>query len=57
MTDEMRSREQRAADLISQADVLIVTAGAGIGVDAGLPDFRGTQGFWRADKEVLLEEP
>jgi len=25
-----------------------VTAGAGMGVDSGLPDFRGDQGFWRA---------
>ncbi len=38
----------RCAELIRQADGLLVTAGAGIGVDSGLPDFRGTQGFWRA---------
>ena len=31
----------RAADLISQADGLIIGAGAGMGVDSGLPDFRG----------------
>ncbi|HEX8602224.1 MAG TPA: Sir2 family NAD-dependent protein deacetylase [Pseudoduganella sp.] len=38
----------RAADLIRQADGLVVAAGAGIGVDSGLPDFRGNEGFWRA---------
>lgn len=38
----------RAADLIAQADGLLVTAGAGMGVDSGLPDFRGPEGFWRA---------
>ncbi len=38
----------RAADLIEQADALVITAGAGIGVDSGLPDFRGNQGFWQA---------
>lgn len=38
----------RAAELIAQADALIVAAGAGMGVDSGLPDFRGTEGFWRA---------
>jgi len=30
------------------ADGLILAAGAGMGVDSGLPDFRGTEGFWRA---------
>ncbi|MES2018008.1 MAG: Sir2 family NAD-dependent protein deacetylase [Pseudomonadota bacterium] len=38
----------QAADLISQADGLLITAGAGMGVDSGLPDFRGEQGFWKA---------
>lgn len=38
----------RAADLTDQADALLIAAGAGFGVDSGLPDFRGTQGFWRA---------
>ncbi len=27
---------------------LVVCGGAGLGVDSGLPDFRGPQGFWRA---------
>lgn len=39
---------EHAASLIEQADALIVAAGAGMGVDSGLPDFRGTEGFWRA---------
>lgn len=30
------------------ADGLILTAGAGMGIDSGLPDFRGPRGFWRA---------
>jgi NAD-dependent SIR2 family protein deacetylase len=34
------------AEWISQADGLLITAGAGMGVDSGLPDFRGPQGFW-----------
>jgi NAD-dependent SIR2 family protein deacetylase len=37
-----------AARLIDQADALVIAAGAGIGVDSGLPDFRGAEGFWRA---------
>lgn len=39
---------QQAADLIHHADSLLITAGAGMGVDSGLPDFRGDDGFWRA---------
>lgn len=37
-----------AADLIAQSDAIVVGAGAGMGVDSGLPDFRGAAGFWRA---------
>ena len=39
---------RRAAALIAAADGLLVAAGAGIGVDSGLPDFRGEDGFWNA---------
>lgn len=38
----------RAANLISEAEGLLITAGAGMGVDSGLPDFRSTEGFWAA---------
>jgi NAD-dependent SIR2 family protein deacetylase len=44
-TDE---KVRLAAEAIKAADALLVTAGAGMGVESGLPDFRGTQGFWRA---------
>jgi NAD-dependent SIR2 family protein deacetylase len=37
-----------AAELIANADALVIAAGAGIGVDSGLPDFRGNTGFWNA---------
>jgi NAD-dependent SIR2 family protein deacetylase len=38
----------QAAEAINACDALLITAGAGMGVDSGLPDFRGKQGFWRA---------
>lgn len=38
----------RAVAAIKRADGLLITAGAGMGVDSGLPDFRGNQGFWKA---------
>ncbi|CAN5910258.1 NAD-dependent protein deacetylase [soil metagenome] len=37
-----------AADAIFLADALLIGAGAGMGVDSGLPDFRGREGFWKA---------
>lgn len=42
--DEIR----RAAATIRDAASLLIGAGAGMGVDSGLPDFRGKEGFWRA---------
>lgn len=42
------SRVEEAAEHIRQAKAMIVTTGAGMGVDSGLPDFRGNQGFWNA---------
>ena len=39
---------QRARDAFAGADALVIAAGAGMGVDSGLPDFRGPEGFWRA---------
>lgn len=39
---------KRAVALLENADSLLITAGAGMGVDSGLPDFRGDQGFWQA---------
>ena len=39
---------QHAAEAVSAAGALLITAGAGMGVDSGLPDFRGNTGFWKA---------
>lgn len=36
----------RAAAAICTANAMVITAGAGMGVDSGLPDFRGKKGFW-----------
>ncbi len=44
MDDEMA----RAGEIIKEADAVLITAGAGMGVDSGLPDFRGKEGFWKA---------
>src|SRR5580698_927669 len=46
--NELASALQRAAEVIRAADALLIGAGAGMGVDSGLPDFRGNEGFWNA---------
>lgn len=38
----------KVAELLAGAEALLITAGAGMGVDSGLPDFRSPGGFWRA---------
>jgi len=44
----MRDAIARAAALVAEASGLLITAGAGMGIDSGLPDFRGNEGMWRA---------
>lgn len=48
VSDKTARAGRRVAQLLSQADALLVTAGAGMGADSGLPVFRGNEGFWRA---------
>ena len=43
----MEENIKKAAEAIKNSEALFITAGAGIGVDSGLPDFRGNSGFWR----------
>lgn len=45
---DTRDTLKTVAKLLSVADAVVITAGAGMGVDSGLPDFRGDEGFWNA---------
>lgn len=45
---ELDAALDAAARAVNGAEAILVTAGAGMGVDSGLPDFRGPEGFWRA---------
>jgi NAD-dependent SIR2 family protein deacetylase len=45
---EVETALDAAAMAIAGADALLIGAGAGMGVDSGLPDFRGNEGFWKA---------
>lgn len=44
----MGDATRQARQALEGSEALLVAAGAGMGVDSGLPDFRGTEGFWRA---------
>lgn len=37
---------QHAEDLIANSDALVIAAGAGMGVDSGMPDLRRIGGLW-----------
>lgn len=54
-TPSFKDAIARAAALVAGADAIIVAAGAGIGVDSGLPDFRGNAGFWKAYPALAAE--
>jgi NAD-dependent SIR2 family protein deacetylase len=46
--ENLKENIKHASEVIKNADALLITAGAGMGVDSGLPDFRGNSGFWKA---------
>ena len=43
----------RAAQAVSRADCVLIMVGAGMGVDSGLPDFRGNGGMYAQDGPFL----
>jgi len=40
---------------IEEADGILLLTGAGMGVDGGIPDFRGKTGLWTEDKGIFLK--
>lgn len=48
VSDSANRTLRKVAGLVAAADALLVTAGAGMSADSGLPVFRGNEGFWRA---------
>ena len=48
MKEKQKLDIQSFSDVLSGAKSLLIGAGAGMGVDSGLPDFRGSEGFWKA---------
>ncbi len=46
--DSLTELCKKAAYSINNAHTMVITTGAGAGVDSGLPDYRGDKGFWKA---------
>ena len=48
MLNNKRLKEaiNNASKSINDADALLIVAGAGMGIDSGLPDYRGPNGLW-----------
>ncbi len=42
---DLEKNIEKAKQALKEADAILTTAGAGMGVDSGLPDFRGKEGF------------
>lgn len=58
-TAQWKEQLKKAASYVKDATALLIVAGAGIGVDSGLPDYRGPNGFWRGNIRILTlsEDP
>ena len=48
VSDQTARTIRHVAQAITGADALLITAGAGMSADSGLPVFRGNEGFWCA---------
>ena len=46
--ETLEKRFRKAAEVIRKARTIVITSGAGMGVDSGLPDYRGEKGFWKS---------
>jgi NAD-dependent SIR2 family protein deacetylase len=46
MDRRLREGTQISARILQDADALLIVAGAGMGIDSGLPDYRGPNGLW-----------
>eukprot|EP00746_Dinoflagellata_sp_MGD_P085283 gnl/MRDRNA2_/MRDRNA2_33767_c0_seq1.p1 gnl/MRDRNA2_/MRDRNA2_33767_c0~~gnl/MRDRNA2_/MRDRNA2_33767_c0_seq1.p1 ORF type:complete len:348 (+),score=67.85 gnl/MRDRNA2_/MRDRNA2_33767_c0_seq1:77-1120(+) len=51
--EEIDAAVTQVAEALLNCDAWVITAGAGMGVDSGLPDFRGTNGLWK-DKDLAM---
>ena len=48
MSSDKKLREAilNASKSINDSEALLIVAGAGMGIDSGLPDYRGPNGLW-----------
>ena len=52
----MDEQFDKLSKLLFKSKRLVILTGAGISTSSGLPDFRGDNGFWKANKPIGFQE-
>ncbi len=52
----MDGQVSQLADLIADANAILVVTGAGVSTDSGIPDFRGPKGVWKTEHPVMFQD-
>ncbi len=56
-SSELSAALEQSSKAVESAEAIVVTCGAGMGLDSGLPDFRGDEGFWKASLILDIAAP
>jgi NAD-dependent deacetylase len=54
--DTMDEPVLQLAELIADADAILIVTGAGVSTDSGIPDFRGPKGVWKTEQPVMFQD-
>ncbi len=46
----------RLAELIADANAIMIVTGAGVSTDSGIPDYRGPKGVWKTEQPVMYQD-
>ena len=58
MEKKLKDNINLSKNILNNSDALLIITGAGMGIDSGLPDYRGPNGLWNTwhpSKELNLK--